>query len=75
MKNSVIEIIRDRLLNNPELNVEYLSVKKKMKEQDIIREILFEFLRFLPPDFDAQNTTVRDCMNLIDEFCKKHRLE
>lgn len=46
-----------------------------MHPKSFYHDILFEFLRELPWDFDANTMTLKDCMDLIDAFCKKHGLE
>ena len=43
-----------------------------VQEQDLIREILFNFLKDLPPHFDASITSVEEAYTLIDIFMKKY---
>lgn len=73
MKKDVIEIIRDRLMKNPDLNVEYLSVKKKITQQDMLRELLFEFLRELNLE-DINKLTIRQAYNVVEGFMQRQGL-
>lgn len=49
-----------------------MEVMNKVQEQDLIREILFNFLKDLPPHFDASITTVNEAYAIIDNFMKKY---
>jgi hypothetical protein len=52
-----------------------MEVMNKTQEQDWIKEMLFEFLRELPPHYDGSITTVREAHILIDNFMQKHGLK
>ncbi len=60
-------------MKNPDLNVEYLSVKKKITQQDMLRELLFEFLRELNLE-DINKLTIRQAYNVVEGFMQRQGL-
>lgn len=52
----------------------YIEIMDNVQEQDLIREMLFDFLRELPPHFDPNITSVEEAYALIDNFMKQNGL-
>lgn len=51
------------------------EIKQAMrKERDILFEVLFDFLRELPEDFDRDHTTYAEAKDIIKTFMDKHGL-
>lgn len=44
------------------------------KEDDIFYDVLFDFLKELPEDFDRNLTTYAECDKIIKNFMVKHGL-
>ena len=44
------------------------------KELNDFREILMDFLSELPPNFDAEITSLKERYDLVDNFMKRHGL-
>jgi len=53
----------------------YIQIMDNVQEQDLIRELLFDFLRELPQHFNHEITTVNEAYALIDNFMKNHGLK
>lgn len=46
-----------------------------MKERDIFFDVLFDFLRELPKEFDRDTTTYSEACEIIEKFMERHGLE
>lgn len=51
------------------------AIEKECASNSIYREVLFDFLRTLPKDYDACKITVSDAFKMIDDFMKTHGLK
>lgn len=45
-----------------------------MKEENIFKEVLFDFMRELPRDVDIGKLTVKEACDIINAFMEKHGL-
>lgn len=83
LQNQSIKPIDVTMNMQPIINHMRLSAEKYMKEitehakkewgsYPLFRDVLFDFLRKLPEDYDSGKMTVKQAYELIDKFMKTH---
>lgn len=45
-----------------------------MRQKDILFEVLFDFLKEIPSEFDRNYTTYAEAVDIINRFMDKHGL-
>lgn len=50
------------------------NMRGEVKEENIFKEVLFDFMRELPLDIHIGKLSIKEASDIIDEFMKKHGL-